>query len=45
MERSAIVGKRVQEGWTRDLPMGQGPADGRDQVMVPAEARKVFQEL
>jgi hypothetical protein len=25
--------------------MGQGPADGRDQVMVPAEARKVFQEL
>lgn len=45
MERSAIVGKRVQEGWARDPQMGKGPADGRDQVMVPAEARKVFQEL
>jgi hypothetical protein len=45
MERSAIVSKRVQEGWARDPQMGKGPAYGRDQVMVPAEARKVFQEL
>jgi hypothetical protein len=38
IERSAIVSKRVQEGWARDLPKAV-------QVMVPAEARKVFQEL
>ncbi len=29
MERSAIVSKRVQEGWARDPQMGEGPADGR----------------
>lgn len=44
MQRSAIVGKRVQEGWGRDLPKaGSGDGSGRGQEGFPGTVTRVLQ--